>query len=83
MLQVLASTSTDEVFQLGRATVVSLLNFYSNMADYPVTAHTIVAMFNATRDGLGDYVVNSQVSWNRTQVVKYLTSLYPPGFPPA
>jgi len=79
MLQVLATdpvAQNTSLFQLGRATVVSLLNYYNTQANYPVTAHTIIAMFNATRLG-GSYQVNSSVSWSQSQVLAYLTSLYP------
>lgn len=77
LYQVLASTATGEVFDLGRATVVSLLNYYANPSIYPVTAHTIIAMFNATYAG-GSYLVNGTQYWTRAQVVMYETSLYPP-----
>jgi len=76
--QVLASTSSDPLFVLGQATVVSLLNYYDDPSNYPVTAHTIIAMFNATCNG-GNYYVNSTHYWTPPQVLAYLTSLYPPG----
>lgn len=83
MLEVLntnpvVSPFDNEQFQLGRATVISLLN-YNSVTNYPVTAHTIIAMFNATFNG-GSYqvVVGSiTVPWNRTRVIQYLSSLYP------
>jgi hypothetical protein len=81
MLQVLSTdpnTFSDPIFQLGRATVVSLLNYYADVANYPVTAHTIIAMFNATHNG-GLYEINSKVSWNLAQVLTYQTALYPLG----
>ncbi len=78
MLQVLASTTSGEQFQLGRAVVVSLLNAGSLGINYPVTMPTIIRMFNATFAG-GSYPVNSTTSWTRTRVIQYLESLYPPG----
>jgi hypothetical protein len=78
MFQVLATTESGALFDLGRATVVSLLNAYSVGSSYPVTAATIVEMFNATHLG-GTYQVNSTVSWSEAQVIAYLTSLYPAG----
>jgi hypothetical protein len=78
MYQVLASTQSGPLFDLGRATVVSLLNAASVGSSYPVTAATIVAMFNATYLG-GTFQINSTVSWTESQVISYLTSLYPTG----
>jgi hypothetical protein len=78
MLQVLASTTSGEQFQLGRAVVVSLLNAGSLGINYPVTMPTIINMFNATFAG-GSYQVNSTTSWMRFRVIQYLESLYPPG----
>ncbi|HYP67191.1 MAG TPA: hypothetical protein VEP67_02945 [Thiobacillaceae bacterium] len=81
MLQVLntdPSVQTGEQFQLGRATVVSLLNSYKYAPNYPVNAATIIEMFNATFNG-GTYPASGTVNWSRTQVITYLTSLYPPG----
>jgi hypothetical protein len=76
MLQVLASTDTDAVFELGRTIVVSLLNSEQFKPNYAVTATTVIAMFNATVGG-GKYKVNATVEWNRAQVTEYLQSLYP------
>jgi len=62
--------------------VTSLLNVADAAAQnelYPVTTHTIIAMFNATFGG-GSYqvVVGSiTVPWSRTRVIQYLSSLYP------
>jgi hypothetical protein len=78
MLQLLHSTAAGLVFDLGRATVVSLLNYASNPTNYPVSPSMIVAMFNATRAG-GTYPVNPTTSWSGTQVLTYLRSLYPAG----
>ena len=75
MLQVLASTNTGEQFVLGRVVVTSLLNAASLDIGYPVTTHTIIAMFNATFNG-GVYPVTSTHSWSRTRVIEYLQSLY-------
>jgi hypothetical protein len=75
LYEVLALPASGEKFDLGRATVVSLCNYYNNPSRYPVTAQTIIMMFNATYNG-GMYPVNSTVSWSRTQVLSYLTSLY-------
>jgi hypothetical protein len=82
MLQVLNTdpgTQSDPRFNLARAVVVSLLNSYESAPNYPVTAATIVAMFNATVNGVGKYQVNATVQWDRAQVTGYLQSLYPPG----
>jgi hypothetical protein len=82
MLQVLNTdplVQTSDLFKLARAIVVSLLNSYQFAPNYPVTAATIIAMFNATADGVGKYQVNSTVQWDRAQVTAYLQSLYPPG----
>ena len=83
MYQVLAAPDSEptsgSLYDLGRATVVSLLNCYSVGPSYPVTPAKIVAMFNATNSGHGTYRVNSSVSWTRSQVIEYLESLYPPG----
>ncbi len=75
-LQLVASTSTNEQFVLGRAVAASLLNAATYGSNYPVTAHSIVAMFNATFGG-GTYQVTTGVFWNRARVIEYLTSLYP------
>lgn len=76
MLQVLHTTDSRLQFQLGRATVVSLLNFYKYGAGtYPVSDAVIIAMFNATHNG-GSYMVNGSVPWNIGQVIQYLESLY-------
>ena len=75
MLQVLASTNTGEKFDLGRVVVTSLLNAASLGIGYPVTSHTIIAMFNATFGG-GSYPVTTTNSWSRTRVIEYLQSLY-------
>jgi hypothetical protein len=77
MYQVLSSTSTDAAFELGRATVVSLLNSVQFAPNYAVTTSTVIAMYNATVNGIGKYQVNSTVQWDRGQVTSYLQSLYP------
>jgi hypothetical protein len=80
MLQVLNTdpgVKTSEQFVLGRATVVSLLNSHKFAPNYPVDAATIIAMFNDTFNG-GTYPAIGTVNWSRTQVITYLTSLYPP-----
>jgi len=78
LFQVLASTPQGEIYDLGRATVVSLLNYYANLQMYPVTPRMIIVMYNSTYAG-GSYPINSTQSWNRKQVLTYLTSLYPAG----
>ncbi len=81
MLQVLATDITkpdDRQFVLGRVVVASLLNTRMLGVEYPVTEHTIIAMFNATFGG-GSYpvVVGSvTVSWSRERVIEYLSSLF-------
>lgn len=76
MLQLLHTTDQTLPFQLGRATVVSLLNFYKYGAGtYPVSDAVIIAMFNATYSG-GSYMVNGSVPWNIGRVIQYLESLY-------
>jgi len=82
MYQVLSTSDSSLIFQLGRAVVVSLLNYYRSPTNYPVTAHTIIAMFNATCNG-GSYQVTTGIYWSPNQVLTYLTSLYLPGAPPA
>ena len=76
MLQVLTSAGTGEQFDLGRVVVTSLLNAATLVTAYPVTTHTIIAMFNATFAG-GTYPVVPGKSWTRTRVIEYLESLYP------
>jgi hypothetical protein len=75
MLQVLASTNTAEQFVLGRVVVTSLLNATADPVGYPVTAHTIVEMFNSTFDG-GTYKATSTKYWSRGRVIEYLQGLY-------
>jgi hypothetical protein len=77
MLQVLKQTNTGEQFQLGRVVVASLLNAFSLGNGYPVTTHTIIAMFNATFNG-GTYQAATGVFWMRPRVIEYLESLYSP-----
>ena len=79
MLQVLTTTNGGDQFVLGRVVVTSLLNAASLGPRYPVTTHTIIAMFNATFGG-GNYYPfggSDAVTWNRTRVIEYLSSLYP------
>lgn len=71
-----AAYNTD-LFQLARATVISILNSYKYAPNYPVTAYTVISMFNATYNG-NLYTVNASVKWTRAQVLAYLKSLYPP-----
>lgn len=74
MLQVLNTTDTDPKFKLGRAAVCSLLNIAELGINYPVTYHTVIAMFNATYGG-GNYVVGG-VTWSQSRVIAYLESLF-------
>jgi hypothetical protein len=77
MLQVLNTTDiADPKFRLGRAVVCSLLNIANLGPDYPVTYHTVIAMFNATYSG-GSYVVGG-VTWSQARVIAYLESLFQP-----
>lgn len=79
MLQVLASTDTSDLYRLARAVVTSLLNAQEATnagLSYPVTPHTIIAMYNATYTG-GSYWVTASKSWPRGRVIEYLESLYP------
>ncbi|MFP5398922.1 MAG: hypothetical protein ACLGIT_11385 [Gammaproteobacteria bacterium] len=84
MLQVLASadpsdTALTDLYRLARAVVTSLLNAqeaFNSGLSYPVTAHTIIAMYNATCTG-GSYGVTASKSWSRSRVIEYLESLYP------
>lgn len=78
MLQVLNTTdTTDPKFRLGRAVVCSLLNIANLGTDnYPVTYHTVIAMFNATYGG-GSYMVGG-VTWSQGRVITYLESLFQP-----
>jgi hypothetical protein len=80
MLQVLATATaqpSDPQFVLGRVVVASLLNA-ANFVNYPVTPHTIIAMFNATFGGGVYYPIggNNSVTWSRARVIEYLTSLF-------
>jgi hypothetical protein len=78
MLQVLSTTDLDEKFELGRVVVTSLLNVALLGNSYPVTTHSIIAMFNATFGGGNFFPVDGSqaVTWNRTRVIEYLSSLY-------
>lgn len=84
MLQVLASadpsdTALTDLYRLARAVVTSLLNAqeaFNSGLSYPVTAHMIIAMYNATCTG-GSYGVTASKSWSRSRVIEYLESLYP------
>jgi hypothetical protein len=77
MRQVLDTTSSDEVFQLGRAVVASLLNA-AKYPSYPVSQTRIVAMFNAVKDGGGNvyHVEGANLNLTRTGVIQYLEKLY-------
>lgn len=78
MLQVLSTTDTSEQYLLGRVVVASLLNA-AKFVNYPVTPHTIIAMFNATFNG-GNYYplgpTNMSAFWTRTRVIEYLQGLF-------
>ena len=79
MLQVLASANTTDLYRLARAVVTSLLNAqlaFNTSLTYPVSPHTIIAMYNATYNG-GSYPVTASKSWDRDRVIEYLESLYP------
>lgn len=76
MLQVLSSMGVNDDLYLGGVVVASLLNATSFGISYPVTAHTIIAMFNATIIPGGEYPVASGKSWSRARVIEYLESLY-------
>jgi hypothetical protein len=78
MLQVLTTTDTSEQFVLGRVVVTSLLNAANKGSTYPVTTHSIIAMFNATFGG-GAFSPVDGATWNRTRVIEYLSSLYSSG----
>ncbi len=79
MLQVLFSANTSEIFRLGRATIVSILNSLQPAIPsfgYPLTATQVITMFNAVYSG-GTFQVNATTSWTRLQVITYFESLYP------
>lgn len=76
MLQLLNTTSTTMLFQLGRATVASLLNAYAQGASYPLTPAQVIAMFNAVYLG-GQYVYSPTITLTQAQVLAYFKSLYP------
>jgi hypothetical protein len=75
LLQVLATTNTDEVFRLGRAVVASLLNA-AQYPSYPVSAARVVAMFNAVKDGGVYHVDGANLNLTRLGVIQYLETLY-------
>jgi hypothetical protein len=76
MLQVLYVPTIDtEQYRLGRVVVASLLNAAQLGAEYPVSTHTIIAMFNSTFAG-GSYPVTSTQSWTRSRVIEYLEGLF-------
>jgi hypothetical protein len=66
--------STADIYLAG-VVVASLLNAAKLGNGYPVTMHTIIAMFNAIVGGL-DYPVTDTKWWDRARVVQYLESLY-------
>lgn len=76
LYQVLASTQTSEVFRLGRATVVSLLNAAKYGTTYPVSAGRVIEMFNAVVDGGSYHVAGANLSLTRKGVIDYLEKLY-------
>lgn len=78
MLQVLVSTSTDEVFRLGRAVVVSLLNAAQLGTAYPVQASRVVEMFNAVKSGGSYHISSVNLNLTRLGVIEYLEKLYAP-----
>jgi hypothetical protein len=77
LLQVLSNTAGNEdIFDLGRVTVASLLNAYT-VPNYPVTARRISEMFNAVCNG-GTYpVAGVNQSLTLAGVVRYLKQWYP------
>jgi hypothetical protein len=79
MLEVLSNENLDEQSELGRVVVVSLLNAAQFQDTYPITDNRIVAMFNATFGGGYFYPVGGdRVTWGRSRVIDYLSSLYTP-----
>jgi hypothetical protein len=78
MLQVLSTTNGGDQYLLGRVVVTSLLNAANRGSLYPVTPHTIVAMFNATFGGGNYFPVagTTSIFWDRTRVIQYLSSLF-------
>lgn len=64
------------IYELGRATVATILNCLSVGPDYPITVAQAIKMFNAVAPLGGKYQVNTSVSWDATQVVTYFKSLY-------
>ena len=78
MHQVLASTDPDDLFRLGRATVVSLLNEALLGSSYPVSQARIVAMFNAVKDGGSYHVDGANLDLTQAGVIGYLEKLSAP-----
>ena len=78
MLQVLSTTDTSPIFELGRAAVASLLNAQSAAAGtYPLNPAQVIAMFNAVYTGGSSlYVYSPTIKLNQAQVLAYLKSLY-------
>jgi len=75
--QVLARSDGGQVFRLGRATVVSLLNAASPAINYPISAQRIIEMFNAVKDGTGTYHVDgANLELTRPGVIEYLEKLF-------
>jgi hypothetical protein len=75
MLQVLNTTSTALLFELGRATVATILNALSKGADFPVSPAQAIKMFNDAVSA-GGYKVNTTVTWDAARVLAYFRSLY-------
>ena len=64
------------IYELGRATVATILNCLNVGPDYPITVAQAIKMFNAVAPLGGKYQVNTTVSWDASQVVTYFKSLY-------
>lgn len=78
MRQVLATTSTSDVFELGREIVAAILSSLNSPSSYPVGVPMLIDMFNAVApSAVSPYTFpNSTKTWNRAQVVTYLKSLH-------
>lgn len=54
----------------------AILNAFECAPNFPLTPEQCIDMFNATCDGVGQYQVNSVVSWGKTEVCNYWSSLH-------
>jgi hypothetical protein len=55
--------------------VAAILNAFECAPNFPLTPDQCIAMFNATCDG-GRYPVNDVVTWGKTEVCNYWSSLH-------